>query len=237
MAGRYALLASPDVLRARYSYRDEPDFPPRVNIAPTQPVPVIALDRGERRFVLMRWGFIPGFVKDVREFPLILNVRAETVRDKPSFRAAFLRRRCLMPADGFYEWQAVGAAKRPFLIRRPDHAPFAFAAIFETYVGGDGSEIDTVAMVTTGANAALSAIGDRCPVILPSPEAEQAWLDPEARIEEAQRLLVAPADDALELVPIGTGINKATNTNPNLQEPIGSIIRPILSGNTQKRLF
>ena len=237
MAGRYALLASPDVLRARFAYRDEPEFPPRVNIAPTQPVPVVVLDRGERRFVLMRWGFLPGFVKDVRDFPLILNIRAETAREKPSFRAAFLRRRCLMPSDGFYEWQAAGAAKRPFLIRRPDRAPFAFAALFETYVGGDGSEIDTVAMMTTGANATLSAIGERCPVILPSQAAEAAWLDPDARVEEAQRLLVAPADDALELVPIGTGINKATNTDPDLQEPIGPVIEPTPARNKQCRLF
>jgi len=138
---RYALLASAREVQALFGYRDEVDFPPRYNIAPTQPVAVVVLDQGERRFVLMRWGFIPGFVKDPKDYPLVINVRSETVREKPSFRAAFRRRRCLIPTDGFYEWQAAGKTKRPFLIRRPDRSVFALAAIWETWSGPDGSEI------------------------------------------------------------------------------------------------
>ncbi len=139
-----------------FGYADQPNFPPRYNIAPTQPVPVVHRQDGVRRFTLMRWGFIPGWVKDPKDFPLIINIRSETVREKASFRAAIQRRRALMPADGFYEWQRLGRDSRPFLLRRPDRGLFAFAALWETWMSPDGSEIDTVGLLNTTANG-----GDR----------------------------------------------------------------------------
>jgi putative SOS response-associated peptidase YedK len=218
MCGRYALIASPGALRAQFGYRDEPDFPPRYNIAPTQPVPVIVRDRSERRFVLMRWGFIPGFVKDPRDFPLVVNVRSETAFEKASFRAAITRRRCLMPADGFYQWQDLGTTRRPFLIRRADRRAFAFAALFETWSGADGSEIDTAAILTTGAGAALAAIQDRAPVVLPDERAIAQWLDPASQRKEVEPLLVPPRDDGFEILPISSAVNKASRDDPSVQE-------------------
>src|SRR5436305_792858 len=207
MSGRYALTQSPDHVRAWFAYRDQPNFPPRYNIAPTQPVAVVVFERGERRFMLMRWGFIPGFVKEPKDYPLVINVRSETAREKPSFRAAFLRRRCLIPADGFYEWQAAGKTKRPFLIRRPDGAMFAFAAIFETWSGADGSEIDTAAILTTHANGTLAALGDRSPVVFSSAAEIARWLDPTLTPDKAEAMLKPPADDCFELVPVSTAVN------------------------------
>jgi putative SOS response-associated peptidase YedK len=229
MAGRFALTQPPDDVRAWFAYRDQPNFPPRYNIAPTQPVPVVVLDQGERRFMLMRWGFIPGFVKDPKDYPLVINVRSETVREKPSFRAAFLRRRCLIPADGFYEWQAAGKAKRPFLIRRPDGGVFAFAAIWETWSSLDGSEIDTVAIMTTHANGTLAALNDRTPVVLSRRDIGR-WLDPALTPAEAEAMLRPPPDDFFELVPVGSGVNHVANDDPSLQQRVGQVSPPATKG-------
>ena len=111
----------PEAMRQAFAYREQPNFPPRYNIAPTQPVPVVRLEQGTRQFILMRWGFIPGWVKDPKDYPLVINVRSESAREKPSFRAALARRRCLMPADGFYEWHRLGAAQRAGLYARCRH--------------------------------------------------------------------------------------------------------------------
>jgi putative SOS response-associated peptidase YedK len=174
MCGRYAVTLPPEAMREAFAYREQPNFPPRYNIAPTQPVPVVRLDEGRRQFILMRWGFIPGWVKDPKTFPLVINVRSESAREKPSFRAALTRRRCLMPADGFYEWHRLGEGRqqenRPYLFRKPDRSLFAFAALWETWHSQDGSEIDTVAIVTGPANGQMAAIHHRSPVIVP-PEA------------------------------------------------------------------
>lgn len=222
MCGRYAVTLPPEAMREAFAYREQPNFPPRYNIAPTQPVPVIRLDEGRRQFILMRWGFIPGWVKDPKTFPLVINVRSESARNKPSFRAAFMRRRCLMPADGFYEWHRLGEGRRqenrPYLFRRPDRGFFAFAALWEAWHSQDGSEIDTVAMVTGSANGQMAAIHHRSPVIVP-PEAFDAWLDPAAEPADLQALLRPPPDDLLEMVRIGPAVNKVANDGPEVQEP------------------
>jgi len=220
MCGRYALTSPPDAVRRYFRYAEQPNFPPRYNIAPTQPVPVVHLVDGERRFTLMRWGFLPAWVKDPKKFPLVINVRSETMREKASFRAAFIRRRGLMPADGFYEWQKLGRDSRPFLFRRPDRAVFAFPALFETYASPDGGEIDTVALVNTTANGVISAVHERSPVIL-APEHFDAWLDPRTAPDEARALLRPPADDLLEMIPIGRAVNKVANDNAEVQAPLG----------------
>ena len=137
MCGRYAITLPPEAVRSFFRYAEQPNFPPRYNLAPTQPVPVVRLERAPdstlaRHFVLMRWGFIPFFVKDTKKFPLLINARGETMAEKPSFRGAVKRRRCLFIADCFYEWQREGMAKgmsQPYMIRRADGAPFGFAAL------------------------------------------------------------------------------------------------------------
>jgi putative SOS response-associated peptidase YedK len=216
MCGRFAIIQTPEVLKEAFGYGDTPNFPPRYNIAPTQPVPVVHMLEGQRRFTLMRWGFIPGWVKDIKQYPLVINIRSETAREKASFRAAFTRRRALLPADGFYEWQRIDKTSRPFLLRRPNRAVFAFAALWETWSSSDGSEIDTVALLNTTANGVISAIHDRSPVILP-PECYDAWLDPHTPPDDAYRMLRPPADDFLEMIPLGVAINKVANDGPHVQ--------------------
>ncbi|MCO4053129.1 MAG: SOS response-associated peptidase [Bosea sp.] len=218
MCGRYALILPPEAVRAFFRHAEQPNFPPRYNIAPTQPVPVLRSGHGQRSFTLMRWGFRPSWVKDPKDFPLVINVRSETAREKPSFRAAFMRRRCLMPADGFYEWCKVGPENRAYLFRRPDRGLFAFAAIWETWIEPDGGEIDTVALLNTHANGLMSAIHHRCPVIL-EPDRHDAWLDPETTPDAAHRLLQPPDDDSLEMLRVGPAVNKVANDGPALQEP------------------
>lgn len=229
MCGRYALTSAPEALRALFAYEENPNFPPRYNIAPTQPIPIVTLTRepgGERRrhFHLARWGFLPGFVKDIRDFPLIINARSETVVGKASFRAAMKRRRCLVPADAYYEWLKLGAGRkverRPYLFRRADGAPMGLAGLWETWSGADGSEIDTACILTTAANGATAAIHDRMPAII-EPADFSAWLDcDEIRANEAAELLKPAADDVLTFFEIGPEINKASTDGPRLQEPL-----------------
>lgn len=225
MCGRYALILPPEAVRALFRYAEQPNFPPRYNIAPTQPVPVLVERDRAMSFTLMRWGFLPSWVKDPRDFPLVINVRGETIREKPSFRAAFTRRRCLMPVDGFYEWHRVGKDNRACLFRRPDRGPFAFAAIWETWSSADGSEIDTVALVNSHANGLMSAIHHRCPVIL-EPGQFDAWLDPATTPDEAGLLLKPPPDDALEMIRIGPRVNKVANDSPQVQLPWAGSLQP-----------
>lgn len=221
MCGRYAITLPPERLRSVFGYREQPNFPPRYNIAPTQPVPVVHLDQGERHFTLMRWGFLPGWVKDPKDFPLVINVRSESAAEKPSFRAALIRRRALMPADAFYEWrsgEARGAQKLPYLFRRPDREPFAFAALWETWHSPDGSEIDTAALVSGSANGLMSAIHHRCPVVL-DPKDYDAWLDPAADAGTVAKLMRPPPDAMLEMIPIGPAVNKVAHDGPECQAP------------------
>jgi putative SOS response-associated peptidase YedK len=239
MCGRYAITLPPDAMRALFRYREQPNFPPRHNIAPTQPVPVIRAHDGERQFILMRWGFIPGWVKDLKNFPLVINIRGESAAEKPSFRAALTRRRCLMPADGFYEWHRIGTGRgtenRAYLFRRPDRGLFAFAALWETWHSPDGSEIDTVALVNGPANGLMSAIHERCPVIV-DPADHDAWLDPRAEAKHVAPLIRPPPDDLLEMARIGSAVNKVANDGPEVQEPFdGPDDKPALSARAARR--
>ena len=119
MCGRYVIISTPEAIRALFGYREQPNFPPRYNVAPTQPIPIVRLDGGKRSFALMRWGLLPSWVKDPKTFPLLINARGESVLEKPAFRNAMRRRRCLIPTDGFYEWHAgqAGGPKRPYFVR------------------------------------------------------------------------------------------------------------------------
>src|SRR3954451_244221 len=132
MCGRFVITSPPAALRQVFGYLEQPNFPPRHNIAPTQPIPVVIIESGARHFRLMRWGLLPAWVKDPRGFSLLINARAETVTEKPAFKNAIMRRRCLIPADGYYECQASGQRKRPFFIRRRDGNPIGLAGIAET---------------------------------------------------------------------------------------------------------
>lgn len=232
MCGRYALTSAPEAIRRLFDYPETPNFPPRYNIAPTQPIAIVIAEkgaRGPRRFILARWGFLPGFVKEPRDFPLIINARSETVLEKASFRNAMKRRRCLIPADAYYEWLKLGGAghkiqKRPYLFRRADGAPMGYAGLWETYAGTDGSEIDTACILTTAANAATIAVHDRMPAIL-EPEAYGDWLDCDGVDDRRAAEMLRPAEEkALEFFEIGSDVNKATNDGPQLQNPLASTL-------------
>jgi putative SOS response-associated peptidase YedK len=176
MCGRYMVLSSPEAIRRLFGYPEQPNFPPRYNVAPTQPVPIVRMVDGRREFALVRWGLIPPWVKDPRRFSLLINARVESVHDKPAFRYAMRRRRCLFPADGFYEWQSAGGRRRPFCVRPREAGPIAFAGLWETWMGPNGEEMETAAIVTTAASPEIAHLHDRMPVILPA-DAFDMWLD------------------------------------------------------------
>lgn len=229
MCGRFALTSDPASLRRTFGYEEQPNFPPRYNIAPTQPIAIVAgrrdpEGRAQRHFQLVRWGFLPGFVRDTQNFPLLINARAETAAEKPSFRNALRRRRCLVPADAYYEWLRFKVdgrtARRAFLFRRADREPMGLAGLWEPYLSPDGSEIDTACILTTEANGATVAVHERMPVII-EPKDFGRWLDCDAvDVREAEKLMKPISEAALTFFEIGPEINKATATGPALQEPL-----------------
>lgn len=220
MCGRYTLTMTPEELKRLFRYVETPNFPPRYNIAPTQPIAIVRADHGERHFQLVRWGLIPGWVKDPGSFTLLLNARSETAAEKPAFRAAMRHRRCLVPASGFYEWRRVGTTKQPFFIRPRDGGVVAFAGIWEGWMGADGSEIDTAAILTTGANRLMAGIHDRMPVILPEGDWDR-WLDTAGNEPRHVADLLAPApDDLLEAIPVSQKVNAVRNDDASVQEPL-----------------
>jgi putative SOS response-associated peptidase YedK len=223
MCGRYAITSAPEAVRALFRYREAERFPPRYNIAPTQPIPVVrGVEGGERSFVLMRWGLIPSWVKDPQAFSLLINARGESVNDKPAFRNAMKRRRCLIPADGFYEWKEGGGRKRSFFVRKAGGGPLAFAGLWETWTGPDGEEMDTVCIVTTAANRQLAPLHDRMPAII-APEAFDMWLDCDRVDALTAAALLAPAPgNLLEAYEVSLAVNRAANDFPALVEPLAA---------------
>ena len=197
MCGRFAITLPPEAVRRFFRYVERPDFPPRYNIAPTQPVAIVRAARRddgglERHFDLVRWGFLPPFVKDPRQFPLIFNARCETLRTKASFKNAFRRRRCLFVADAFYEWRRDGGRRgRPYLFQRADGAPLGLGGIWESWSGPNGEELDTACIITTAANGASAAIHDRLPAII-APDCFDLWLDPDEASADAAFALLRP---------------------------------------------
>ena len=225
MCGRYSIISDPRTIRALFGYVEMPNFPPRYNVAPTQPVPIVRMTEGARHFALVRWGLIPSWVKDPKTFSLLINARGESVIEKPAFRAAMRRRRCLIPADGFYEWKKDGERKRPYYVHLKSGAPMALAGLWETWTGPNGEELETATIVTTAASRSIAHIHDRMPVILP-PEAFDLWLDAnvDAKIAAA---LIAPARDALlEAYEISTAVNRVANDSPQLIAPVGAAPAP-----------
>ena len=232
MCGRYSLTSPPEAVRQLFGYEERPNFPPRYNIAPTQPILIVrseraAADGWKRHAALARWGLIPGWAKDPGRMPLLINARAEGIAAKPSFRGAMRYRRCLIPTDGFYEWKALPRGpKQPYFIKPKAGGPLAFAGLWETWMDSQGGETDTAAIVTTDANAVLRPIHARMPVILP-PEAWEAWLDSEGVPASRAEALLKPApEDLLEVHPVSTAVNKVSNDSPELQQPAAAAPAP-----------
>ncbi len=203
MCSRYDLTSPPEAVRAYFEYIDKPNFPPRDNIRPTEPMPVVLLDaEGQRRFSLMRWGLLPHFVKDPKKFPTLFNARSEELLAKPSFRGAARRRRCLIPADGFYEWTGPKGQRTPYYIRPEPPNLFAFAGLYEHWSEPEGGVIDTATMLTCEPNAKVAPLHNRMPVIL-APDRYSAWLDTkDVSAEEALDMTGPAPDDLLKAIPM-----------------------------------
>lgn len=231
MCGRYTLTATPQEVAEVFGLDELDGFPPRYNIAPTQPILVVLGGRDARPEAmtegregrLVRWGFLPGWLKDAKGFPLAFNARSETAAEKPSFRGAMRHRRCLVPASGFYEWRrdGKGAKGQPYFVRPRQPGPIGFGGIVETWHAADGSEIDTAAILTTSANAALSSIHERMPVVI-APDQMSRWLDCRAfEPREVADLMAPSANDTFDAVAVSDLVNKVAHVGPQIQAPIG----------------
>ncbi|WP_276118709.1 SOS response-associated peptidase [Pararhizobium qamdonense] len=238
MCGRFALTAAPEQVGERFAILEKEEFPARYNIAPTQPILVVmsgerqrpGSNLPDRRALLVRWGLTPSWVKDPRDFPLLINARAETAAEKASFKAAMRHRRVLIPASGFYEWHRHSKdskeASQAYWIKPRHGGIVAFAGLMETWSSPDGSEVDTGAILTTHANARIGDVHDRMPVVI-KPEDFARWLD--CRTQEPRDVadLLSPADDDyFDVIPVSDRVNKVANTGADLQTPVHVAERP-----------
>jgi len=231
MCSRFSLTSPHEAVRQMFGYRDEMVFPPRYNIAPTQPVCIVRNGlSGAREMALVRWGLIPSWAKDPAQLSTLINARSETAASKPSFRAAMRHKRCLIPADGFYEWTGPKGEKQPHLIElQADQSGvrpiMGLAGIWEHWLGADGSEIETMAILTAPANAEMRAVHDRMPLIL-DPDMFDGWLDcGSGSSAHLGPFLEPPRDGLVQIRPVSRSLNNPRNEGPMVQDaPEGSLI-------------
>lgn len=219
MCGRFTLRTPAAGLADQFELVAPVEWQPRYNLAPTQHLLAIRTGDAGREVARLRWGLVPSWAKDLSGAAKMINARGETVADKPAFRAAFKRRRCLIPADGFYEWQKLGNAKQPYFIHKQDDGPFAFAGLWEHWEH-DGKSVDSCTIITTEANDLMRPLHDRMPVILP-PATYAMWLDP--AVTDAAKLvpLLAPyPSEELAAYPVSTTVNNARNETSDCITPI-----------------
>jgi putative SOS response-associated peptidase YedK len=218
MCDRYTQTADARTLAGRFRLAKlGADVRPRWNMAPGQDAPVVVLEGG-RRLGIYRWGLIPAWAKDPTLGAKLFNARADTAADKPSFRGPFQRRRCLVPADGFYEWRKAGKAKVPVRFTRSDGAPFAFAGLWDEWPSPEGGTLRTFTVLTTEPNALVAPVHDRMPVIL-TEAGEDAWLDPGAKTAELRPLLVPYDAAGMRAQDASTRVNAVRNDDPSLLTP------------------
>ena len=217
MCGRYSLTApDPAQLRARFAVAEAVAVEPHYNITPGTDVLAVTTDReGRRRFEELRWGLVPSWANDTKTGFKMINARAETLAERPAYRRAFERFRCLIPADGFYEWQQIPGERRkqPFHITRAGGELFAFAGLWSVWHRGQPEELRSCTIITAAANSRIAPIHDRMPVILPQ-EAEALWLARDAPLPELQRLLVGLPPEDMELRPVGPAVNDVRYDGP-----------------------
>jgi len=220
MCGRFTLTTDLDRLEERFAFRAAHlSYTPRYNIAPSQPV-LTLIDAQEHRAGFLRWGLIPSWAKDPGIGDRMINARAETVAEKPSFRRALQKRRCLVLADGFYEWRKEGKKKTPLLITLKSREPFAFAGLWETWKSPTGEAIHSCTIITTTPNTLLESIHNRMPVILPR-EVEARWLDRTVEDPQAWLQLLTPYPaEAMAAYPVSQLVNSPRNDTPACIEPL-----------------
>jgi putative SOS response-associated peptidase YedK len=232
MCGRYRLSRRKQLVEEYFDSTGEDDWSPRYNIAPTQPVPVIRQHPKEpvRRLSLMKWGLIPNWARDASIASGTINAKSETAATKPAFRDAMKSRRCLIPADGFYEWSRTGKAKQPYCFEVAEGELFAFAGLWDGWKDASGQWVKTCSILTTTPNAVTSAIHDRMPVIL-SPDDYDVWLDPGMTNVQVVSELLKPYDaKAMRCYPVSTRINHVANDDEECS-------RPVELAQVQDRLF
>jgi putative SOS response-associated peptidase YedK len=214
MCGRFTQAADGETIFKVFELPEPPELPPRYNIAPTQDVAAVRAVDGGRRLATLHWGLIPSWAKERAIGARMINARAETLAEKPAFRAAFRARRCLIVADGFYEWQKVGGRKQPHFIRLRDGQPFGFAGLWERWHGDGEEAVESCTIVTTEANELLAPIHDRMPVIV-DPQQFALWLDPSVTDTNRVAELLRPyASEAMEAYPISLLVNNPANDAP-----------------------
>ena len=216
MCGRFTLTAGPVAVAERFSCLTEQiEFPPRYNVAPTQSVPVVLKVDGSNRLKMMQWGLVPYWAKDKSIGSRLINARLETVAEKPAFKSLLSRQRCLVPADGYYEWQKVGRAKLPMRIVLPSRELFAFAGLWDAWQSPDGEQLFTFTILTTEPASSVRAIHNRMPVILP-PENEQLWLSNAFNSPDAIASLLSRLKpvEKLEAYRVSPFVNNPVNDSP-----------------------
>jgi len=237
MCGRFTLATPAAEWAALFRLDEVPETDPRYNIAPTQDVDVVRAPPGlrehaglghagggapvPREAARMRWGLVPHWAKEPGSGQPLINARSETVAEKPSFRDSYRERRCLIVADGFYEWQTAGRRKQPYWIGLEDGRPFGFAGLWDRWNGADGATLDSCVILTTDANEKLRPLHDRMPVIV-DPDHFDLWLDPDTIPWELEPLLQSLPDDDIQFHPVSTRVNYAAHDDPACMEPLAS---------------
>ena len=225
MCGRFVLMTPGRDLAERFGLEEALDLEPRYNIAPTQVVVIIRLNRDtlQRCSAQVKWGLIPFWAKDASIGNRLINARSESASEKPAFRAAFKARRCLVPADGFYEWKKQeGKQKQPYLVRSADGSPFAFAGLWDGWTGPDGDTLESCTILTTDANDLTRPIHDRMPVIL-KPEYYDLWLDPAVKDPALLKPLLRPyPSEEMVTQPVSPKVNRATYDAPDCVEAVSA---------------
>jgi len=220
MCGRYVLYGPQSRYQAYFDAKYWPEFADRYNIAPTSVVPVIRQSpEGERVVDLLKWGLIPHWAKDASIGLKLVNARAESLAEKPAYRDAFKRRRCIVPASGFYEWKAEAKGKQPYYVRLKSGEPMALAGLWESWRDPDGEVVRTFCIITTEANALMAQIHDRMPVLL-QPEAFARWLDPEVPGTDLRELLAPRSAELLEALVVSKAVSRASNDGAELIERV-----------------
>lgn len=216
MCGRYTFTTEPDKITERFDLSEILfELQPRFNIAPGQPIPAIIEDQGKRRIGQIRWGLVPSWAKDEKIGYKMINARAETLTEKPAFRNLFARKRCLIPADGFYEWKQTAKGKQPMRIMMKNEEPFAFAGLFDTWTRPDGQKVHTCTIITTQPNEVVKDIHDRMPVILRQ-EDEGVWLDREKYDADLLQSLLVPYDATqMRAYPVSAMVGSPKNDVPD----------------------
>ncbi len=219
MCGRFTLRAPAQDVAGLFDVLDVPALTPRYNIAPTQQILTIGQNATTRAAGSTRWGLVPSWADDPKIGSNFINARGETVGSTKAFRDAFRKRRCLIPADGFFEWNAHGKGKQPYLFQRPESRPFSFAGLWESWEPEDGPPLLTCCLITTAANGVVGQLHDRMPVIFSSADAFTAWLEPKATPEGLQKLLLPADDDLLTAVRVSKQVNNSKFDVPACIEP------------------